>query len=141
MSAWMHLIEKIKVAGSRKYRAFCYVQTYAPIQSVIVLIERLARRIDVPTTFDVDVTECIGIGIGCLARTKAPACCCCAVRTPFQTTPHLTSPVTPGSIQSLKKAQGQSNNRTRTTMATLLFSFGGLFQGTSIHLITQALTS
>ena len=73
-----------------RYRAFCYVQAYAPIQSARVSIERLARRIDVPTTFGVGVLECIGVG--CLARTKAPAhCCCCAVRTPFQTTPHLTS--------------------------------------------------
>ena len=37
------------------YLAFCYVQAYVSIQSARVSIERLARRIDVPATFDVGV--------------------------------------------------------------------------------------
>lgn len=72
-----------------RYRAFCYVQAYAPIQSARVSIERLARRIDVPTTFGVGVLECIGVG--CLARTKAPAHCCKAL-SEHLSRQHLISP-------------------------------------------------
>jgi hypothetical protein len=54
------------------YRAFYYVQAYAPRQSARVLIERLARRIDVPTTFDVDVLGGLGLGLGVWHGQKPP---------------------------------------------------------------------
>jgi hypothetical protein len=73
-----------RIAG---YRAFCYVQLSAAIHPARVSIERLARRIDVPTTFDVDDVP-MESGLRVVFGTdKSPRVLAAALRTPFQTTP------------------------------------------------------
>jgi hypothetical protein len=96
------------------YRAFCCVQAYAPRQSVRVSIERLAQRIDVPTTFDVDVLGALGLGLGVWHGQKPPRVAAgCAVRTtPFQRRQHLISPH-PAQI-STQSRQHRDSKRTRT---------------------------
>lgn len=83
-----------------RYRAFCYVQAYAPIQSARVSIERLARRIDVPTTFGVGVRES-ALGLGVWHGQKPPRIAAAAL-SEHLSRQHLISPHLTGQHANLR---------------------------------------